>query len=262
MNYALIVGIDKYLTPGNDLAGCVNDAHDIAKLLSLDIFEYTDITMLLDESATTQNITDKLTSLVDNLQPGDNLLYYHSGHGTQIADTSGDEFDNLDEVLVSHDTGTGANYTDDVLKQCLSNHPEGANIAIIIDTCHSGGTNFVTGERAFGTDNQTPKLYKSVEKSGAARVNRFGVRSTSSGTQRHILLASSREEQLSFERKIKGKTRGVFTHQFCKMVRKRKNMFWKGVWRIRNNIHRSSGGKQTPYYVIPEEYRETKILRQ
>ena len=34
MKYALLVGINKYQSPGNDLKGCVNDVEDVWTLLT------------------------------------------------------------------------------------------------------------------------------------------------------------------------------------------------------------------------------------
>ena len=87
--FALVIGIDKY--PGlkrnnqdHDLGGACSDARNIRKWL----IEYVvgeeskdNITLLLDEQATREEIIKKITALSTYVQPRDPILIYYAGHG-------------------------------------------------------------------------------------------------------------------------------------------------------------------------------------
>ena len=137
--FALIVGINHYSTPGMDLAGCVNDANNVKQfLLECCGFEEGGIKMLLDEQATKKNILGHLEWLVSKGVDGVELVYYHSGHGSQVFDESGDEADQLDEILIPHDHDWNDPFLDDYLAKIFSKLPAGAFLSMICDTCHSG----------------------------------------------------------------------------------------------------------------------------
>ena len=135
---ALIVGINKY--PGAALQGCVNDALGMEAMVK-DHFGFTNIRLLLDEQATTANIKDGLTWLVQGAQPGDVLLFHYSGHGSQIRDTSNleNEPDGLDEIICPIDLDWNTKIiTDDYLKWAFDQVPAGVNLTVVLDCCHSG----------------------------------------------------------------------------------------------------------------------------
>ena len=137
--YALIVGINKYAVPGMDLAGCVNDANSMRDLLKDCFgFETFGIRVLINEHATKMNILNGLRWLISKGQEGVELVYYHSGHGTQTPDESGDEIDQLDEVLVAHDHDWHNPLIDDDVAAIFKNLRPGAFLSMVCDTCHSG----------------------------------------------------------------------------------------------------------------------------
>jgi len=95
---ALLVGINAY--PGAPLAGCVNDVTDMAAYLTKEAkFDPAGIRLLVDARATKAEIETRLKWLVKDAKPGDRLVFHYSGHGTQVADRTGDEIDGLDEVI-------------------------------------------------------------------------------------------------------------------------------------------------------------------
>src|SRR5262247_1982952 len=59
--YALCIGINDYPGNGNDLAGCVNDAHDWAAALKRRGFK---IKMLLNRAATGRRMRDEIAALL------------------------------------------------------------------------------------------------------------------------------------------------------------------------------------------------------
>lgn len=70
---------------------------------------------LLHRDATRGRIVDALTTLTASARAGDTLVFQYSGHGTQVADLSGDERDGYDEAPVPVDYESGTLLLDDDL---------------------------------------------------------------------------------------------------------------------------------------------------
>lgn len=138
---ALIVGINTY--PSAPLRGCVNDALMISEMLTQYFgFQSIDKRMLTDDSATTDNIRERLNWLVDGAVPGDVLFFSYSGHGSQMVDTDYDamkEPDGLDEIICPVDLNWRDKVIkDDELKAIFDRVPEGISLTVLLDCCHSG----------------------------------------------------------------------------------------------------------------------------
>lgn len=143
MKKAVLCGIN-YPGTQHALRGCVNDIMKINEILvsQLGFSDPKYIRMLVDNSATTQNILERLEWLVDGAQPGDVLYFHYSGHGTQmpVLDyNTMDEPDGLDECIVPVDM----NWRDKVIKdndfkRIFSKIPQGVNLTVTLDCCHSG----------------------------------------------------------------------------------------------------------------------------
>jgi hypothetical protein len=143
---ALVVGINHYPDPRNNLRGCVNDALMMGKLLTENFaFNPEDVRMLVDERATTEAIRERLRWLVDGATPGSVLVFHYSGHGSQVRDRNGDELDDgMDEIICPYDLDWDDPFTDDEIAAVIKEVPEGVNFTLILDSCHSG-----TGSRMF-----------------------------------------------------------------------------------------------------------------
>lgn len=94
---------------------------------------------LRHDVATRDNILYYLDWLVTYAQPGDRLWFSFSGHGKQIQDWDGDEFDGFDESLVASDMKL---VVDDEIVAILKKLPPGACLTGFIDACHSGTGKF------------------------------------------------------------------------------------------------------------------------
>lgn len=144
---ALLVGVGKYVTPNIDLPGIDLDLERMRETLKLMGFQDGQIHTLMDEQATAANVTDELkTWLKEGVQPNDRVVFYFSGHGSNVPDGTKDEDDGVDEVLVMHDmkltrTNGRARMTgmidDDRLSAMIAAIPS-KNIWMIVDACHSG----------------------------------------------------------------------------------------------------------------------------
>lgn len=133
--YALCVGINNYPGVANDLNGCVNDALDWRDLLESEGY---DVTLLLDDQATYQNMVTELTRHVALLGFADRFVFTYSGHGTWVPDRSGDEIDFRDEAMCCVDYESGGLLLDDTLESIFSTQRYGARVLVLSDSCHSG----------------------------------------------------------------------------------------------------------------------------
>ena len=144
---ALLVGVGKYSMPGIDLPAIDLDLERMRETLILMGFEDSEIKSLLDEQATSTNVIFEFkTWLREGVGPDDRVVFYFSGHGSNIPDFNGDEDDGVDEVLVTHDvrrvrkngkSALAGVVDDDTLAELLAAIPS-KNIWFIVDACHSG----------------------------------------------------------------------------------------------------------------------------
>jgi hypothetical protein len=143
---ALLVGINNYPDPRNNLKGCVNDVLLMGKTITENFgFNADNIRLLTDQRATTSNIRQRLRWLVEGAGPGSSLLFHYSGHGSQVRDRNGDEMDDhLDEIICPYDLDWDDPFTDDEFAHVIEGIPDGVNFTLILDCCHSG-----TGTRQF-----------------------------------------------------------------------------------------------------------------
>lgn len=140
MNKALLVGINKY--PNCPLQGCVNDVLLFYKVLSEKFnFETKNIDVITDYDCTKLQIINRLSNLVKNVEPGDQILFQFSGHGSQVVvndKTNNDEADGRDEILCPIDLNWKDPLRDHELGNIFKVVPKGVKITVILDCCHSG----------------------------------------------------------------------------------------------------------------------------
>ncbi|MFC2037895.1 caspase domain-containing protein [Chloroflexota bacterium] len=157
--WALLVGINEYprLEDKAQLRGCLNDVDAIEKLLAGEQFGFPPDHVLKLTSpagdsallATRDNILAAFrTHLAGNeaIAAGDAVVFYYSGHGSQIPDVHNDEEDGADETLVPCDVGPDRDNADHVrdisddelslLLDQLAGRTQ--NINLFFDSCHSG----------------------------------------------------------------------------------------------------------------------------
>ena len=138
---ALLIGINKYLIPGADLRGCVNDVLDLGAVLTeFGGFKKSDITTLVDTAATKKAMMAGIKALVKASRKGDVALLHYSGHGSHVPDdeTNRDEADGRDEILCPTDLNWDDTLRDDWLRQTFDQLRSGVQFTVIMDCCHSG----------------------------------------------------------------------------------------------------------------------------
>jgi hypothetical protein len=135
---AFLVGIN-YTGTVNELYGCINDTKNIEDLLK-NKYNFTNVALLNDETATKQNILKGLQTLLSNTESGDTAFFMFSGHGTCTADLNKDETDGQDELIVPIDAfSMNTCILDDELNKLIRNTLKpGAKLVALFDCCFSG----------------------------------------------------------------------------------------------------------------------------
>lgn len=139
---ALLVGINDYPKEEDRLEGCVNDVFLMSSVLQECGFPPESIRVCLDERATAQGITERLKWLLDDPRPGDERVFYYSGHGATIPEYGENlEPDRKTETLVPWDFDWSAEraVVDDQIFTLYSQLPYRTRFVMILDCCHSGG---------------------------------------------------------------------------------------------------------------------------
>lgn len=84
---------------------------------------------------------------MDGASPGDSLFLHYSGHGASKKDTSGDEEDGMDEVMLPCDFmeedegpegGKRIICDDDIFDVVVAPLKKGVSLVAVMDCCHSG----------------------------------------------------------------------------------------------------------------------------
>lgn len=136
--HALLVGIN-YTGTVNELYGCINDTKNVEELLK-NKYNFTNVALLNDETATKQNIMKGLQTLLANTESGDTAFFMFSGHGTCTTDFNKDETDGQDELIVPIDAvSMNTCILDDELNKLIRNTLKpGAKLVALFDSCFSG----------------------------------------------------------------------------------------------------------------------------
>jgi hypothetical protein len=140
--YALLIGIN-YRGTFAALNGCINDVVCIRNLIIPWGFKEENITFMTDDTKgglypNAYNITYQINKLCSTLKPEDQAIFYYSGHGTRIRDTSKDEVSGFDSCIVPIDFRSVGVINDDTIKYYINKIPAGANLFTVFDSCNSG----------------------------------------------------------------------------------------------------------------------------
>lgn len=153
--YAVIATVADYPGEINDLRFCNDDGEAVAAMLGSRFgFPKQNILHLKDGQVTTANLRKAIQEhLAAKAKPGDSVVIFYSGHGTQVPDFDGDERDEADEAICTVDMTSDdpdSWFTDDVLRYELSKIQTN-RVTVIFDCCHSGtGTRGVLNAQADG----------------------------------------------------------------------------------------------------------------
>jgi hypothetical protein len=234
---AVLIGINKYRTPGADLRGCVNDVKNLKKVLTEYYgFAGKDITVMTDLKATKKAMEAAIQKLITGAKRGDVLLLHYSGHGSNVPDNDGDEAEKRDEILCPTDLDWKDPFRDDWLRRTFDKLKSGVSLTVIMDCCHSG-----TNTRAILRPDEpvkqrylpSPWDLVAVE---SGRKLRGAVKSELRASSRakrkqsdvvhaaicELLIAGCRDTQTSADAYIKGSYNGALTYYLVECIREAK----------------------------------------
>ncbi len=133
---AVIVGINAY-THLQHLHGAVNDASAVAELLfNRFAFDRQNVSILLDQEATQQNICDRLEIVSQRAQSDDRVFFFFAGHGMTRKAVSGAEIGYVATVESEPDNWSTCLRIEDITR--YSNLIAAKHILYVFDSCFSG----------------------------------------------------------------------------------------------------------------------------
>jgi uncharacterized caspase-like protein len=181
------VGVNQYDDWQNygNLEVCVKDVEAIQQALITGGYDPNRIRLLTDDSAekpTRINILAMLRAVAKATEPEDSLLFYYSGHGDTVGDTSY-LLAKEGHAFVLEDSAVSVSR----IKEIMMEAPARAK-AIILDACHSGA-----------------KVGK-----GARPMSAEFIRRVFEEAEGMVILASCQQGEKSYE--WRAKERSVFTH--------------------------------------------------
>ncbi len=250
---ALLCGINAYSK--QPLRGCVNDAQSLRDLLVRQFdFRPEDIHLLRDAEGVKSRVRQEWQWLTAGAAPGDTLVFHFSGHGSNVRDQNGDETDGRDEITCLYDMDFDDPNTyilDDEWYEWVRQVRRDANLIIVKDTCHSGGSSRaipVMDSRGMVHDmlvspSQASQASRSVGSEGTVSetqvsVNRFLIppdlgldgsravvsRATKPSKLRraadlNLNLMACQETQTAADAYINGTFSGAFTYYLCQALK-------------------------------------------
>jgi hypothetical protein len=226
---AVLVGIDEYESPDvPPLRGCVNDVALVRWLLKeyfLVPNEY--VRIVVNRRATKDAILHRLEDMIRRSEAGDLLVFYFSGHGSQIRDRDGDELtDSLDEVICPYDMDwdRGTYILDDDLDKIFRTLPPDVVLEAFFDCCFWGAS-----PRALAAPGSAAPLRRDVRylvppfdiaarAEGAGDLAIHRLQAARIFTEGNVIWGASAEGQEAAEDTIDGVTHGLFTYWGCRFI--------------------------------------------
>ncbi len=227
---AVLVGVDTYeRSDVPPLSGCVNDVALVRRTLkSVFGVPNEDIRVVVNERATKANILSRLNSTLDQAEDGDVVLFYFSGHGSQVRDRDGDELlDRLDELLCPYDMDWDRRtyILDDDLDALIEQVPPEILVEVFVDCCFWGA-----GPREIDAESRPQGLRADVRyltppfdiaarfEGDEPHLRRHGFASRQSFVERNVFWAASTEGEPAAEDYLEGRAHGVFTFWGCRFI--------------------------------------------
>lgn len=225
-NYkALLVGIN-YKNTKYELNGCINDVNSISQYLRSKNISNDNILSLTDDTEikpTKENIVEMFKKLLKDANSGDNLVFYYSGHGSYIVNTSDNkDTEPYDDVLVTIDFKY---IVDDDLNEYIHKYLKpNVNLFVLIDCCHSGTMLDLRYNYPLKIDDNVH-----IDESSKDTLSNV------------YYISGCKDEQTSIETFIYSNIQGAMTWGFLDAVKKNEIMSWKYlIHTIRENMKRKN----------------------
>ena len=255
---AFLVGINEYRQSQFNLRGCVNDINSLQSLLTsrFDFLE-SDITTVVDNQATRENILAGLTALVQGAAAGDVLVFGFSGHGTQKIHVDESEIDGKDECIVPYELDFVSLISDDDINNIITPNipPDGSiRFTAIYDSCHSG-----TLEREifrlFTGEEETLVINRTINASVFWPMDLPSRRDVSIGPY-DILSACADNETAADLANVEGVPRGAFSYALHRTIEETSDIRIADLEEtVLNRIRQVSRHTQNPQYIAFDSSR-------
>jgi hypothetical protein len=128
---ALLVGLDQYPNPSNNLNSCVADTLAFRDKILMQTYKFNldDIQLLHNQDATLANVREGLDRLFDGASAGDEIVFFESSHGYRYP-----KGDTLVEVLCLYNE-----FLEDSEFAVRTDKLPPDVLTVVLDACHSGG---------------------------------------------------------------------------------------------------------------------------
>ena len=254
-NKALLVGINKYPDPRNELRGCINDILEMEHFITETnkVYSKQNIKKLTNKDATKKEILTQLKWLIEGAESGDQLLFHYSGHGAQAPTKFASlEKDGLDEIICPYDFD-GTNNTslrDKEFAQLFAGIPKGVHFVWISDSCHAEDLSrdpFNTDETHYRFFTGLSQFDNSEDEANDLAGIDIGKIAPIISPLNGALLSACQSHELSADTYINKRFIGAFTHYLIENLNKysdTKNM--RSIIEIVNKDLGENGYDQNP----------------
>jgi hypothetical protein len=210
--YAFMAGINEYPEEiAAPLGGCVNDITEARRLLLERTGGAAEVRTALDGAATVAAVEEGIRTFLGAAGPGDTALFWYSGHGTRTEASGADlliEATGWNQALLCADGPLLDKRLGALLDAVAA---RGVHMVAVLDCCYSGG-----GTRE---DREAGLTARFAPPPPGLRFTAGRDVVVPQGPARHVLLAASRLDQLSYEGQFGGQRHGAFTHALLDAVR-------------------------------------------
>ncbi len=233
-NKALLVGINQYPDPRNELRGCINDINDMFNFITQinPVYQKEQVRTLTNRQATKKGIVENLNWLLSDLQAGDQILFHYSGHGAQMpTEHPALERDGHDEIICPYDFDwtAGTTLRDKEFAEIFKAIPNGVHFVWISDSCHAEDlSRDPIFEPNFISSNEFPNRYRFMNRP-ANSIASPSLWSTKEPIQlkpfNGALLSACASNQVSADAYIDNRFNGAFTHYLLKNLKAHAKQF-------------------------------------
>jgi uncharacterized caspase-like protein len=227
-HWALVIGINHYSNPEENLQGCVNDANLMKRYLELSIGTKLNVVSLtstlpptlpgpptedLQSLPTFENVVAHLQRITNQAKRGDRVFIYFAGHGAYIS------ADSTPALVLLSSNGIEKQYfrLNALYKRVEPMIAEGLVVTIVLDCCFSGA--IVRGDdrediKVRGLDfdpTVTISVGPALEISGTTRDTAMEY-DWHRYTTGFVVLCACAPDERTFEIPLDGKVQGLFTY--------------------------------------------------
>jgi hypothetical protein len=235
---ALVIGIARYREVKSLPEAVLNDARDVSAVLQSDSFcgfAASNVTLLLDDKATSAGIRNALANLASASKEDDTVVIFFSGHGARLGSGASET-----SALVPFDCSRKDLNQSTIPEREFSavlQAIKARRLLVLIDACHAGGVGQLKTEQdddvQFGFDE------KSLDR-------------LAEGTGR-VIIASSRASETSLV--LPGARNSVFTDQLVRALKGNARTMGDGLIRVfevfnfvSEQVKRTVPGRQHPIF--------------